>query len=140
MSAGQFGRRYAMVRAVVLCGVLLVFTSVPAADPAKLRQWIAFFKAQDGAVDAATNKMNSKIYVIGAMGVGSYYPGIGNAEGDKVAKAHVVKYLPETSDAIESDIHREYIDVATKYAAEYNRTTLKLLGIPHNARESKPSR
>lgn len=114
----------------IAAGLFILSGTATAADPAKLRGWIAYFKAHDAVVDATENHKNGKIYVIGAMGVGFYYPGIDYKAGDKVTKEHGQKFLPATSDAIENEVHSEYVHIATKYATQYNQTTLKLLGIP----------
>ncbi len=121
----------------IAASLLILSGSATATDPAKLRGWIAYFKAHDAVVDATENHKNGKIYVISAMGVGFYYPGISHTSGDKVTKEHGQKYLPATSDVIENEVHSEYLHseylhIASKYATQYNQTTLKLLGIPND--------
>lgn len=114
-----------------MLGVAVLLQSACAADPAKLRSWIAYFKARDAVADATKNHQDGNIYVISAMGVGQYYPGISDHQlGDATAAKHGAKHLPATSDAVVSDLHMEYMNVATNYASKYNQTTLKLLGTP----------
>jgi hypothetical protein len=116
----------------IFLGAVLFVQAAGAADPAKLRGWIVYFKSRDPVADATKNHQDGTIYVFSAMGVGFYYPGIhDSATGDQLAKKHGVKHLPATSDVIESDLHWKYMEVATEYASKYNQTTLKLLGVPN---------
>ena len=113
--------------ALSLICVACCIVSGLAGEPAKMKERIAYYKAHDPIADATNNHQKGTVYVIGAMGVGSYYPGIDQTRGDQIAKAHSAKWLPDTSDAIESDLHQKYIDAATSYAKQYNQTTVKLL-------------
>lgn len=115
------------VVAIALCGVLLIQTAL-ATDPVKLRGWTAWFETRDPVVDATKNHEGRTVYIFDAMGVGHYYPGLDYDVAEKLAKKYAVKHLPATSDVIESDLHRRYMEAATGYAEKYNQTTVKLLG------------
>lgn len=110
---------------------LLLFFGRPAIaeDQATLPGWIAWFRAHDPVADATTNQSKGTIYVIGRMGYGFYYPGIGDSQGRQVEKEHGVRHLPATLDIVEGELHRQYLEIATAYAEKYNQATLKLLGI-----------
>lgn len=117
----------------LLLFIALGLQSAWGVEPTKMREWLAYFKTHEPVTEATQNHAKGAVYVIAAMGTGSYYPGISHEQGDEVSKRHAVKWLPGVSDAIEGDLHRQYIDIATAYAQKYNRTTIKLLDM-----EKKP--
>jgi hypothetical protein len=116
-----------LLRAALLVALLFQVTNLLATDPQVYRKLAAWYKDRDPVADAAKNLKKGDIYVISAMGYGKYYPGLKTEEGDRLVKKHDARYVPEASDAIEGKDHRAYLEVALKYAAAYNQTTVRLL-------------
>lgn len=117
------------------CCLIMIFfatTKLPAlaGDNKIYRQWIAYYEQHDPAADAKQNLDAGKIYVLSAMGVGQFYPGIDHEVGQKIEAKYGVKHLKDTSDASTGDVHMKYLLAAQKYATAYNRKTAKLLKIP----------
>jgi hypothetical protein len=58
---------------------------------------------------------------VALMSVGTSVPGLkGNDVDSRIANKYGLKYIPFGSDVIESREHREFLDVAIRFAEEYN--------------------
>ncbi|MGV3661985.1 MAG: hypothetical protein ACO1TE_17505 [Prosthecobacter sp.] len=111
-----------------LIALLLTFSSAAWADITQdYRAYIAWFQTHDPAADATQNFEKGTIHVFSAMGAGQYYPGLDHAIGTLIEKKHGVKDLKHMSDAVQGALHMQYMTAANVYAAEYNRTTARLL-------------
>ncbi len=115
---------------VFICLLLTGFSpaiSSFAENPAQHRSWIAWFKIHDPVVDAKSRVEVGDVFVLSAMGVGYYYPGISSDEGQKIEKKYSAKPIKDMFDVVKGDLHMAYMDAAAKYASFYNKEVLRLL-------------
>lgn len=64
--------------------------------------------------------------IYSALGYAKYYPGLDRSEA-QTFPPHQEKPIPKTSDAIESQAHRRYIEAATDFAERYNLEKQRLV-------------
>jgi hypothetical protein len=113
-----------------ILGLLLSAAISRAGDPPDYRKWRANLRRRNPVAEARINVANRKIYVLSAMGYALTFPGIDQELGVRLKEQYGAKLLKGTSDAIENDAHKAYLETAGKFASAYNRELVKLLGLP----------
>lgn len=61
------------------------------------------------------------------MGVGHYFPGLDHDLGSRIAREYGERMISETSDALESRSHANYVGAATGFASAYNKRKASLI-------------
>lgn len=86
------------------------------------------FAARDAKAEARLDIAAGDFRVYGAMGMmGRYYPGLSQPEGRRIDRKFGCLLIPDTTDAVESEAHWEYIEAAVRHASDYNVELAKRL-------------
>ena len=80
-------------------------------------------ESADSANDVATAIAAGDTRFVGIMGIGAVVPGA--PEWVRLASPGYVRFIPNTSDAIESEQHGKLQHVAYEYARKYNEALLR---------------
>lgn len=85
------------------------------------------FASRNPDGEAKTDFDNGSFEIYSAMSLGLYYPGLDIEVGEAVVEKFGVKHLSGTTDAIQSNAHRDFNLEAFHFGSQYNRTKMKLL-------------
>ena len=85
------------------------------------------FASRNPVGEAKNDFDNGSFEIYSAMSLGLYYPGLDIEVGEAVVEKFGVKHLSGTTDAIQSNAHRDFNLEAFHFGSQYNRTKMKLL-------------